>query len=1026
MRSAIWTKRAKGGQPRSARVLALVMLQLLATTALSPIVLAAGEPPQQAPNAANSPAVPSAEPLQNVSISGRSSPGTSQQLEDAIVEVYLRRTQQISGGMVAYIEGDDMLVPLQELMILLELAIEETPGGAAGWYLSEDKRFVLDLKAGQVQSDGKRFALKPSEAKRIENKLFVSAKSLSEWLPLSFRGDLRAQQLQVNPRVALPMEERAARQNNKKYGSIHQFRSELPKHETPYALGQIPAIEADLAAGFSSGRRSDRNGRGDDRGISSLYTGGTIRAFGDLAYMNGEGFVTGNGNRIYDARLRLGRVDPDGGLLGPLDATSYSIGDVGSTAIPLVSHGLYGRGVNVSSRPQGYLAEFDRITIEDSVPVGHEVELYRNGILMASSGPSSTGRYKFDNVPLLRGENEIRLEFYGPQGQRRTETKQYFVGAQQVPVGKFNYDFTLNEVGRSVFGFTNWVRDNRQYDNTSVGGAARFDYGLFRNLSITGGFAAAPLPTRTRETTGDDYRYYATLGARTMIGDYSLGVDGAMDDKGGVAAGVSAQTAVKGWTVSGRHEQFMNNFASDVSLGTAYADRSYAYRTSNTAIRADTYFGQLWSGQLNVNFGVIGNYTTFDTIADSWRAGVTTGATMGRFSVANDIYYGGALSSGNQGVLGTARFNVRVFDGISVRFSTDYDLRDKAEVQGFSAGLTAPLPYDVTFGIGYAQRFDIYRVQPNSESYFASLRRRFAWAEVGLLASYNKYDQFDRSSQFDQRSYDDEYRAVMTVSFSTFTDPSTLGTFVSSDRIARQGAIRPVAFHDQNQNGVRDPGEPAVEGVRIAHMAQRDPYVTGGPRSAPMGPVGAGNWTDVAVDRTGMPDPTMSPGSPGRAVLPRPGVVSNLELPLIAKAGVDGRVDLRIGKDLRALPNVKIQVVRRDTSGSETVVKEAHTEFDGAFSLADVPVGAYTLRVDPEQARQIGARGPVEKPIKLAADTGVLDGVALQIERSPATSTVPSPPASRKSPKSEWTTSATTGSAWATQVCATAKTGEKC
>jgi hypothetical protein len=36
------------------------------------------------------------------------------------------------------------------------------------------------------------------------------------------------------------------------------------------------------------------------------------------------------------------------------------------------------------------------------------------------------------------------------------------------------------------------------------------------------------------------------------------------------------------------------------------------------------------------------------------------------------------------------------------------------------------------------------------------------------------------------------------------------------------------------------------------------------------------------------------------------------------------------------------------------------------------------------------------------------------------------PPASRKSPKSEWTTSATTGSAWATQVCATAKTGEKC
>ena len=97
------------------------------------------------------------------------------------------------------------------------------------------------------------------------------------------------------------------------------------------------------------------------------------------------------------------------------------------------------------------------------------------------------------------------------------------------------------------------------------------------------------------------------------------------------------------------------------------------------------------------------------------------------------------------------------------------------------------------------------------------------------------------------------------------------------------------------------------------------------------------------------------------------------------------------------MPNVKVQVVRRAAVGDE-VAKEVNTEFDGSFSLADVPVGDYVVRVEPEQARQIGAKGPIEQQITSTPTTGVLDGVTLKVSRS----------------------------TWTTDVCETAKTGERC
>jgi hypothetical protein len=882
--------------------------------------------------------------------------------EEVILDVYLRRQSKLSGGIVAYVEGDDLLVPLDELMILLEFAIKSTPTGATGWFVAESRRFELDVQAGTVLADGQRYDVPKGSAKRIDGELYVSARGLTQWLPLNLQASLRAMTLNISPREQTPMEARAQR-DKKKFGSIHQFRSQLPKQATPYALAQIPSMEFDGAIGTST------------RDEGNVPTSGSLRLFGDFLFMNGELFVTGNDGGVSDARVRLGRVDPDGGLLGPLNATEFALGDVSAPAVPLVSSGLAGRGVTVTSRPQSYIAEFDRITIEDSVPVGYEVELYRNNILMASSGPSSTGRFRFDDVSLLRGSNEIRLEFYGPQGQRRTDVKQYFVGNSQLPVGKLNYDLSLSEQGESVFGFTNWVRDRQEFTDSAFGGVARVDYGLTRNMSVSAGLVGAPIVDLDRKAFTEDYRVYGTLGARTMVGDISLGTDLAVEDQGGVAAGVNAQTALGGWNFSGRHEQYLNEFQSTASYERNRDLGRYAYRTSQSSLRADT--GGAWLPSMYFNFGLSGDYSTFEDDVESWSAGVSTGVSAWSVALSNDLRYGGSLS--DQGFYGSALASVRLTDGVSFRASADYDLRDDTDLTGFGVGLSALMPYDVTLALAYSQRYDRFSDFGNEESYSASLKRTFDMVDLGLVVSYNQYD--DDTTVKDAR--EDDMRVSLTASFDTFTDPATLRTRMSSEAIARQGAIRPRAFADTNKNGMRDPGEPLIDKAKVAFAAQRNPHYTDGQeQGALMGPVGAGGWTDVALDPTGIPDASLSPGSVGTAVLPRPGVVAQVDLPVVAKAGLEGRAILRTGMAERPLPNVTVQVVSMVGQDAGTVVVEVTTEYDGAFALASIPVGDYVVRIEPEQARQIGAERPVEQQISLTPETGVLENLMLELTRS--------------------------------------------
>ena len=238
--------------------------------------------------------------------------------------------------------------------------------------------------------------------------------------------------------LAIEREKRAAKIKPAKFDL-----STLPQIRLPYRMWRAPALDFVVSGGLTyrarDGVRVDRS--------SSVY------AAGEIARLSYDAQVSTDSKGVPNQlRLHAYRSDPEAGLLGPLRATHFGVGDVEGLDLGLGGTGVSGRGAVVTNRPLFNPTAFDKTRFEGDLPVGWEAELYRNGELLAFARPTS-GRYAFEDVQLLYGENQISIILYGPQGQIRTREEMINVGQENVPPGKTWYWAGANQPERDVVAF---------------------------------------------------------------------------------------------------------------------------------------------------------------------------------------------------------------------------------------------------------------------------------------------------------------------------------------------------------------------------------------------------------------------------------------------------------------------------------------------------------------------------------------------------------------------------------------------
>jgi len=858
--------------------------------------------------------------------------------DDQLYILELRLRQLIlSEGIFGYVDRSVLLLPLGQLAEALEFPISVDPasGRAEGWFLSENRIFSLDIARQEVVVEGRRGTFDRRSVELHADDIYVDSRLLSNWFPVSLDFDLPNSIIKLKSREPLPIETRLAREEMRARLRDHDGAeaSAYEAVETPYEMVDWPFFDFSTEFGF----RKDPNG--DPEAVA--HYNGLVTA--DLLKMSARMFIAGDeSDGLSQARLTLGRKDPNGELAGPLHLTEFSMGDIVTPTVTLISDPNFGRGAEVSTFPIGRTGQFNRSDLIGDLPLGWDVELYRNEVLIDFQLSRPDGRYEFLDVPLVFGTNVLRLEFYGPQGQRRTEVRRVLVGAEQTPKGRLNVRLAANQHDTDLF----------EVDDTTVPGAeAALEgegrvfldtaYGVTRNFSVGAGVSSIPLLAGRRT--------YGSLGGRLGFRNTFSELNLVTDSKGGIAGQAGLQMILPAdLSLLIEHGEFRDFVSED-------ADDIAGLLERRSSVRLDGVFG---AGPLpRIPFAFSGAHELRDTGHKETELANRLSMVVRMLSFTNSLQWtkvedaGTATETANGSLLIGGRFGPA-----NIRGEAHYDL--EPDLQFSAAGITADWYFDTDFSARVSVQREFVN-QPRT-TYGIGLSRRFNFASVGLTGEYDT---------------DDGSQVLLSVSFGIGRDPRTGKWHARAESFAEDGAVSARAFLDNNTNGVFDDGDEALPDIRFATSRGSPRETTGADGVVFMTGLTPYERKDVMLPARSLTDPYWVAQPEGVSIMPRPGRTAVVDFPVMTTGEIDGTAYLESNGVRRDVSEVVVQLL--DAQGA--VVGQAKTAYDGFYLFDSLAPGRYTVQVDPAQLARLNLASSAPKTIDIRGDGTIVSGADIAL-----------------------------------------------
>ena len=850
----------------------------------------------------------------------------------------------LNNGLMGYGDSERLFLPLAEISRTLDFSIDvnSTQGTASGWFVSEDRKFSLDMSRLEVSVAGKKMDIPRDGIAVADGEIYVDADLLSQWFPVDFTYDFSHQSVRILPREKLAFQQRMEREQAWKLSGGSQANDPVfPRAYSEYGLFSPPFIDMGLTTSYTEGSKAD------DEFDSGFASGFYLLSKGDLAGMTSEIYLSGDDkDGLENSRLTLRRDDPDGKLLGPLKATSVSAGDIRTADFPILGGGETEKGIAVSNESLYRSRNFDTTFFEGNLPPGWQVEVYRNNMLVGTQRVAEEGKYSFEDIPLYYGKNDFRLKFYGPQGQEREETKRIDVGGDLLKKGSGEYALSLTQKDVQVYE-PDKIGHTRDEETLKLN--ARYDYGLAKNLSVGGGVSS--------QEVNKERHNYINLGAKGSLEGIYLGGDYIHDTEGGDAVEALAQTGLGKFDVNLR-QRFYHDFTDDSGAGLLDPLKSETSISASGAIEGEgntpvlpftlTYRD---IQRENSHYGILGSRIS---------------SNIRNMHVNNYLQWteGNALS-GDHPVLDGSFQAVTQMGNLRVRGKLDYALDPKTEIEGAEISGFLNLDKDLSTEV---------ILKKDMEEDVNEGILRFNWTN-------------GRYSVSPQVSYDSEGEMTALLSFSTSLgrEPRSKKIHASSAGMADGGAASVRVYHDKNNNQAFDPEDEAltdvsVKAVQSYREAETDEngvaFLTLLPKNKP---------TDLVLDKDTLEDPFLEPSGPGLSIVPRPGHVQEIEMPVVTTGEIDGTL-LTEAEDGTETPvgNAVVQLV--DDSGK--VVQTARSEHDGFYYFQKVFPGAYSIRIDPEDASQAGKKYNAVS-VEIDQQGTLVSGKDIFLERGPVMAVAP-------------------------------------
>jgi hypothetical protein len=826
--------------------------------------------------------------------------------------------------------GGNMCIDLQQFLNGLDfpILVDRSRGLANGWFIREDQTINIDLRGQKAQVNGREVVLPPNSVGELSSGPCMTTPALAKLLSLKLEYDARSTVLVVASDTPLPIIERFARQGRSKLRGFSASQSFVPARpqSLPYRAFVPPNSDITISFGVQKERATPRQ----------TAVGWSLLSVGELAYMTAEAQLAGSQDGFNGAvsRFRLYRAEREGGVFGIPRLTEFSVGDITAYGSALGSIGGVGLGITASSFPLNRPTAFDRTNFEGALPVGWDVELYRNGQLLEFVNDGSSGGYSFKDVPVLFGDNNFEIVQYGPQGQRRVISRRINASNFLAPKGAAYYRAAIY---RQELTFGEMKKDS------GIRLDLRAALGVGNNFNIGGGLDSYVVAGRRVNI--------ASLSAQTSLSGLALNSEIAMNLAGTVAGQIEFQGSGRASGIRGRFVLAQEGFKSE---------RIFNNQLARLELSADrgVIFGPRTNGTLSGRFQF-----------DQYHSGENTFTARQRFTLAHGNSWLSQSLAWTHTSTGQRRDQI---DG-----EVAYSLR-----QGRQAMRAA-----VEFGL-YPNP-QVNRVSAVVERSFSVNPNSWRWrAETSWNRNENEFayllalSRNFKATTFDfvaETNGEDRHRVGINLSFALGRRANGWG--ITSRPLAQAGTVRARLFEDLDDNGRFTEGDVPVVGAGVRAHTSIHPSKTNANGYAILDGVTANERAQIGVDVDDLADASLF--ARNTYTLPREGTVSEIAIPLTQMGAIEGSVAMVGGNEGEQTPIGGIALVLLDQQNRE--VSRTVSAYDGFYSFEQVPVGTYRVVVAPDSSLAQRLR-PVE-PIQVRttrAEPGAQGLAMTLIETNPS------------------------------------------
>ncbi len=811
-------------------------------------------------------------------------------------------------------------IPLADFAQGLEfpITVNDDQTRAEGWFLDEKRRFFLDLETEQAEVDGQRYDLKPRDVERHSDGIYISLELLQKWFPVTLEVEFSDLAVVVKSLEPLPIEVRQARDERRKTVETNtQYRyKEYPLQEVKPPAFSMPFVNTSAQTAY------DTNDSFDE----PLSGTATVLASGLFA---GQDFdfsanTTTIGDENLDIRATLGRKDPTNNLFG-LGLSEYKIGDVLTRPIALIANGNAGRGLSFSTNNLGGFrgVQSGFVELRGELPVGFQVDVMRNGQLLGFiEEPDENGEYVF-NLDVFPGLNVFELVFFGPQGQKETREERFYIPANPIEKGRFDYKVELIQDDTNLF--TN--RENSDEDSGKFRGTVEAQYGLTGTSSFYGAASSVSVE--------GDRRFFGLARYSQSFKGIRSDLSYARSSIGGQSASVRLQSVFRGIRWQAEHSYF-DNFGSEATVESSLTG-DLAHETS---VITSGLLPFVRNTPFSLGFERLENEEGESRL--EWDASVTKNIRRLRLTSTVSQRIEDDRDRETDYIL---QVSSRIRN-LNLRGSIGYEIEPDAQLGNVS--LAADWRFDPRTTLRAAYRR--FGTEDSVNALTLGASRRFDALQLGLSTTYQD---------------DGEFRALLGTSFSLGYDPYRDGVFLREERMAQRAMHAPRVFYDKNNNSVFDADDEWMEDILFTGRGFDRTVATNAEGYALLPGVEPYRRATLEVNTSSLPDPYMRSVVPPLDYVLRPGQVVQTEFPIVLVGEVESDITYARSGYKRPAQSITLQVINPETG---ELVQESKSEFDGFAWVQDVPVGSYIARLDQTQIKELGYCMPADQTAEISVD----------------------------------------------------------